>query len=74
MGKYIKCLNKIKWNAYFWINDKDLTRFFSNSNERVNEMGAHVHWYIFNAISTNARPVDRPITEVAYYTRFAVRC
>lgn len=59
--------------TYFGINNEYFIGFLRYPNEGVNDMSAHIYWYVFDAISTDARPVHRPIAEVTYYTRFAVR-
>jgi hypothetical protein len=58
---------------YLRVDNEDFICFFSDADEGVNDVSAHLHRDVFNAISANARPVHRPVAEVTYYTRFAVR-
>lgn len=47
-------------------------RVFSDSNEGVDDMSAHIHWNVFDAISTYVGTVYCPIAKITHYARSAV--
>ena len=56
------------------VNNEDLITILCDSDEGVDDVCAHVHGYVLDAVAAHSWPVHRPVAEVAYYARFAVRC